>query len=100
MACIGSLLLPGTAPFDDCRSRTPRRAPARVAFEAGAVAKEREVAAFLAGFAFIALGLGFGAFLRGHSSRGSASVSNIGAGFCARLRFRQRLGLLFPLLRR
>src|SRR5437763_15951919 len=45
------------------QSRTPRGAPARVALHAGAVAHQREVAAFAAGFALVALGAGFGAFL-------------------------------------
>ena len=40
-------------------SATPRRAPARIALHAGAVAHQGEVAAFAAGFAFVALGLGF-----------------------------------------
>src|SRR5215831_7804088 len=42
----------------------PRRAAASIAFEARAVANEREVAAFAAGLAVVALGLGFGALLR------------------------------------
>src|SRR6266446_5321904 len=37
------------------RLRTPRRRAAGVAFEAGAVADQREVAAFLAAVAFVAL---------------------------------------------
>src|SRR4029077_3730909 len=41
--------------------RTPRGAPARVALHAGAVAHQREVAAFAAGFALVALGAGLGA---------------------------------------
>src|SRR5215468_9538833 len=41
----------------------PRGAAAGVAFEARAVADEREVAAFAARLAFVALGLGFGALL-------------------------------------
>src|SRR5437763_11964411 len=45
------------------QSRTPRGAPARVAFHAGAVAHQGEVAAFAAGFALVALGAGFGALL-------------------------------------
>src|SRR2546421_9557877 len=43
--------------------RTPRGAAARVAFHAGAVAKQSEVAAFAAGFALVALGARFGALL-------------------------------------
>src|SRR5262245_49865965 len=71
------------APFalrDPSISRTPRRAAARVALPARAVAHQGEVAAFAAGLALVALGLGLGAFLGRHSSRASASVSNIGAG--------------------
>jgi hypothetical protein len=43
--------------------RTPRRAAARIALHAGAVSQQSEVAALAAGFAFVAFGLGFGAFL-------------------------------------
>lgn len=46
-------------------SRTPRGAAAGVALQAGAVAHESEVSAFAAGFALIALGLGFGAHFGG-----------------------------------
>src|SRR5262249_1630353 len=42
-------------------SRTPRRAAARVALEAGAVAHEREIHALRAHLAFVAFGLGLGA---------------------------------------
>ena len=42
-------------------SATPRRASARVALHAGAVAHQREVSALAAHFALIAFGLGFGA---------------------------------------
>jgi hypothetical protein len=41
-------------------SATPRRGPTRIALHAGAIAHQREVAAFTAHLAFIALGLGFG----------------------------------------
>src|SRR5262245_61418757 len=44
-------------------SATPRRTPAGVALHACAVAHQGEVAAFAAGLAFVALGLGLGAFL-------------------------------------
>src|SRR6266545_5033145 len=50
-------------------SATPRRAPTRIALQARTVAHQREVAAFAAGFAFVALGLGFGAFLGGVRTR-------------------------------
>src|SRR3954451_15966504 len=43
--------------------RTSRRASARVALHAGAVTHQREVAAFAAGFALVALGARFGALL-------------------------------------
>ena len=46
------------------RSRTPRRAAARIALHAGPVPHQREVAALRAHLALIALGLGFGATLR------------------------------------
>src|SRR6266699_6335164 len=53
------------APQDDgAKSRTPRGAAASVAFHAGAVAHQREIAAFAAGFAFVTLGLGLGALFR------------------------------------
>src|SRR5262245_9102523 len=42
-------------------SRTPRRAPARVALQARAVAHQREVQALRAHLAFVALGFRFGA---------------------------------------
>ena len=42
-------------------SRTPRRASTRIALHAGAVPHQREMAALAAHFAFVALGLGFGA---------------------------------------
>src|SRR3954468_8782893 len=45
--------------------RTPRGRPARVALHAGAVAHQREVAAFAAGLALVALGAGLGALLGG-----------------------------------
>jgi len=65
---------------------TPRRPTARVALEARAVPHQREVAAFAAGFAFVALGLGFGAALGSRGSRACASVSNITAGVRSRVR--------------
>src|SRR5262245_28325715 len=43
------------------RSTAPRGSAAGVAFEAGAVAQQGEIAAFLAGLAFIALCFGLGA---------------------------------------
>lgn len=60
-------------------SRTPRGAAAGVALQAGAVAHEGEVAAFAAGFAFVTLGLGFGAHFGG-----------VGFGLGARLAARHR----------
>src|SRR5262249_5299345 len=54
-------------------------AAARIAFEAGAVANEREVAAFAAGFAFVTLGLGFGALLRRQRPRARARLGNLAA---------------------
>src|SRR5206468_12376778 len=66
---------------------TARRAPAGVAFQARAVAHQCEIAAFAAGLALVALGLGLGAFLRRKRS-------------CARSRVRARQGerLLLELL--
>src|SRR5215472_1037223 len=57
----------------------PRGTSAGVAFEAGAVANEREVAAFAAGLAFVALGLGFGALLRRHCARARTRVGKLAA---------------------
>src|SRR5215468_12432679 len=57
----------------------PRGAAASVAFQARAVAHEREVAAFAAGLAFVALGLGFGALLRRHCARAGARLGNFAA---------------------
>src|SRR6516164_2321212 len=57
----------------------PRGTSAGVAFEAGAVANEREVAAFAAGLAFVALGLGFGALLRRQRARAGARLGNLAA---------------------
>src|SRR5215831_4221856 len=57
----------------------PRGTSAGVAFEAGAVANEREVAAFAAGLAFVALGLGFGALLRRHRARARTRLGNLAA---------------------
>src|SRR5215471_9274091 len=56
-------------PYEMGVLRAPRRAAAGVALHAGAVAQQREVAAFAAGFAFVALGLGLGAFLRSGRAR-------------------------------
>src|SRR5258707_1380471 len=42
-------------------SATPRRAATRIALHAGAIPHQREVPAFAAHFAFVALCLGFGA---------------------------------------
>src|SRR5512135_2949245 len=83
----------GTSPAMTIRkSRTPRRAPARIAFEARAVAHQGEVAAFAAGFAFVAASFGFGAFLRrrrfGVRARFGAVLE-----FLRRREFRLRLGL-------
>src|SRR5262249_56796169 len=58
----------------------PRGAAAGVAFEARAVANEREVAAFAAGLAFVALGLGFGALLRRQRARARTRLGNLAAG--------------------
>src|SRR5215471_20087667 len=68
----------------------PRGAAASVAFEARAVANEREVAAFAAGLAVVALGLGFGALLRRQRPRIRARVGKFAA--------RQRELLLLELL--
>src|SRR6516225_5976010 len=57
----------------------PRGTSASVAFEARAVANEREVAAFAAGLAFVALGLGFGALLRCHRARARTRLGNLAA---------------------
>src|SRR6266446_3009916 len=59
-------------------SAAPCCAAAGVAFEAGAVANEREVAAFAAGLAFVAFGLGFGALLRRQRPRIRARVGKLG----------------------
>src|SRR5262249_26836792 len=56
------------------RLAAPRCAAAGIALEAGAVAHQREVAAFAAGFALVALGLGFGALLRRGSTGFRARV--------------------------
>src|SRR5215468_8709198 len=68
----------------------PRGAAAGVAFEARAVADQREVAAFAARLAFVALGLGFGALLRRPRPRIRAHVGKFAA--------RQRELLLLELL--
>src|SRR5262249_56252259 len=60
-------------------SAAPRGRAAGVAFEAGAVANEREVAAFAAGFAVVTLGLGFGALLRRQRPRIRARVGKLAA---------------------
>src|SRR5215510_15947638 len=57
----------------------PRRAAASIAFQARAVANEREVAAFAAGLAFVALGLGFGALLRRQRARARTRLGNLAA---------------------
>src|SRR5580700_9110122 len=67
----------------NARSAAPRGAAAGVAFHAGAVAHQREVAAFAAGFAFVALGFGLG-----------APLGRTGAGLAAQER---QLLLLEPL---
>ena len=54
---------------------TPGRPATGVALEARAVADQREVAAFAAGFAFVAPGLGFGPPLGRRRSRACASVA-------------------------
>src|SRR5260370_7965484 len=51
-----------------------RCAPARVAFQTGAVAHQREVAAFAAGLTFVALGFSLGAFLRRNRSCAHACI--------------------------
>src|SRR5215831_17344469 len=53
----------------------PRGTSAGVAFEARAVANEREVAAFAAGLAVVALGPSFGALLSSHSARLRARIA-------------------------
>src|SRR5215510_12113137 len=88
----------GTSSTETARvsSATPRGAAARVALEARAVAHQGEVAAFAAGFALVALGLGLGAFLGCERARvGLGGGARLGAG--ARLRPRQ---MLQPLGRR
>src|SRR5260221_4292775 len=57
--------------------RTPRRAPARVALEARAVAHQREVHAFRAHLAFVALGFRFGA-ARGRGGPGIGTRVGLG----------------------
>src|SRR3984885_14459757 len=47
-----------------CCSRTPRRAAASITLEASPVAPRREIPALAASLALVALGAGFGAFLR------------------------------------
>ena len=55
--------MPGSSPGMTISesSRTPRRGPARIAFHAGAVAHQGEVAAFATHLAFVAFCLCFGA---------------------------------------
>ncbi len=53
---------------------TTRCAPARVAFQTGAVAHQREVAAFAAGLTLVALGFSLGAFLRRNRSCAHACI--------------------------
>src|SRR6516162_823852 len=65
---------------NECASAASRSAAAGVAFEARAVANEREVAAFAAGLAVVALGLGFGALLRRQRARARTRVGNLAAG--------------------
>jgi hypothetical protein len=76
----------------DLYLRTARCTSARIAFEACAVAHQGEVAAIAAGFAFVALGAGFGAFL----GRGLAGVdAGVGKGErVQRMRGRKPLHLL------
>jgi hypothetical protein len=84
---------PGTTAIPaDFYLRTARCTSARIAFEACAVAHQGEVAAIAAGFAFIALGAGFGAFL----GRGLAGVdAGVGKGErVQRMRGRKPLHLL------
>ena len=59
-------------------STAPRRAAAGVAFEARAVAHQGEIAAFAAGFAFVALGLGLGALLGRALARRALGPSRVG----------------------
>src|SRR5262245_22422319 len=77
-------------------SATPRGAAAGVALEARAVAHQGEIAAFAAGFALVALGLGLGAFL-GCERAGVGLGGGAWLGARARLRPRE---LLQPLGRR
>src|SRR5262249_62065434 len=65
---------------NECASAASRGAAAGVAFQARAIANEREVAAFAAGLAFVALGLGFGALLRRQRPRVRACVGKLAAG--------------------
>ena len=73
-------------------SRTPRRAPTRVALHAGAIAHQGEVAAFAAGVALISLGARFRAFFRGIGLRLRARLD---AGFRVRPRQAVELCLLY-----
>src|SRR4051794_22323457 len=77
-------------------SRTSRGASARVALHAGAVAHQREVAAFAAGFTPVALGARFGALL----GRGMLGVGlGVGPVECIELLRRRELGLRLELER-
>src|SRR5262249_33553306 len=70
---------PRVTQSSSARSAAPRGAAAGVAFEARAVANRRQVAAFAAGLAFVALGLGLGALLRRQRPRIHARVGKLAA---------------------
>src|SRR5690348_14081467 len=66
---------------EGCPSRTPCRRPACVALHAGAVAHQREVAAFAAGLALVAFGAGFRALFRGRRLGVLLGVERVDAVF-------------------
>src|SRR5260370_25099616 len=72
---------------------TPRCAPARVAFQTGAVAHQREVPAFAAALPFVALAFSLGAFPRRNRSCAHACIRHT-----ARVSPWQGERLLFELL--
>src|SRR6185312_7580638 len=73
--------------------RTPRRAAARIALHARAVAHQREVAALAAGLALVALGAGFGALLARRGFRVLLGVHRVDAELELPGRRQLRLGL-------